>query len=103
LSVIRFIDFVLDLVTLDDIYGFNLGTQDTAKWNPGTDLDELPSISYSHKEQEEKFDTVQLVCSTGGLNRFEVLGESPKNTYTFRLTHKCACWNGCSSERIVEK
>jgi hypothetical protein len=90
LAFICFIDFVLDLVTLDDIYGFILGTQDSAKWNPGTDLDELPSVSYSHKEQEEKHDIVQLVCSTDGINRFQVLGESPTNTYTFRLTHKCA-------------
>jgi len=91
LYVIHFIDFVLDLVTLDDIYNFNLGTQDSDKWNSGTDLDEFPSISYSHKEQEEKYDIVQLVCSTDGINRFQVLGESPMNTYTFRLTYKCAC------------
>jgi hypothetical protein len=95
LTVIRFIGFVFDLVAVDYMYSFNLGTQDSAKWNPGTDLDELPSISYSHGE---KHDIVQLVCSTDGINRFEVLGESPENIYTFRLTHKCACWDGCGGK-----
>lgn len=31
-----------------------------------------------------------------GTEVFEVLGEDPANHYTFRLIHKCACWNGCS-------
>ena len=91
-------NFELDrLVTLDYLYGFILGTQDSAKWNPGTELDELPSISYSH---EERNDVVQLVCSNEGINRLEMLGESPKNTYKFRLTHRCACWNGCGGKSI---
>lgn len=84
-------------VTLDYLYGFILGMQDSAKWNSGTESDDVPSISYSH---EERNDIVKLVCSTDRINRLEMLGESPKNTYTFRLTHQCACWNGCGGKRI---
>ncbi len=67
MSVIRFIDFVLDLASTDNLFTYNLGTQASGTWNPGTDLDDFPSISYSN---EEKQNTVELVCSNDGTNRF---------------------------------
>ncbi len=66
--------------------------QDSAIWSEGVGLGVNPSISYSRGEKQA---IVELVCATSGTNVFEALGESPLNTYTFRLTHKCACWNRC--------
>jgi hypothetical protein len=76
------------------VYQYNLGTQGTASWNPGSESD-VPSVTYIH---DVRTVIVKLQCSTSGAEEFEVLGEDPTNYYTFRLTHKCACWNGCSSE-----
>ncbi len=44
-----------------------------------------------------------LQCSAEGNNEFQAFGEDPINNYRFQLTHKCACWNGCSSNKMVEK
>jgi hypothetical protein len=95
LAVIRFIDFVLDLVSMDGQFTFTLGSQDSAKWSEGADLDAYPSVSYSYGEKQ---DTVELVCSSDGINLFGALGENPINTYRFILRHKCACWNGCEGK-----
>ncbi len=81
-------------------YGFVLGTQESALWNPGAGTGDNPSIAYSY---DEKRVIVLLQCSTTGMEEFEILGESPTNMYTFRLTHKCACWDGCSSKEILKK
>lgn len=54
-----------------------------------------PSITYSYGP---KYAQVLLQCGSGDLNEFEFLGENPINVYKFRLTNKCACWNGCLSK-----
>jgi hypothetical protein len=46
---------------------------------------------------------VLLQCSAEGNNEFQAFGEDPINNYKFQLTHECACWNGCSSNRMVKK
>jgi hypothetical protein len=74
---------------------YALGTQQSALWNPGAETGGVPSIVYIYGE---KTVFVMLQCSTNGTEEFEVLGEDPMNVYVFRLTSKCACWNGCSSE-----
>ena len=81
---------------MDGLNLYNLGNQETATWNAGGGSDP-PSVTYAHAGRVV---TVKLQCSTSGTEEFEVLGEDPKNFYTFRLTHKCACWDGCSSEQI---
>ena len=54
----------------------------------------IPSINYAYIDKKV---TVLLQCSLEGNNEFQALGEDSINNYKFQLTHKCACWNGCSS------
>ena len=91
---------VICLVSNDEKTTFTLGTQDSASWNPGSDLDTLPSINYAYGDRKV---TVLLQCSAEGNNEFQAFGEDPINNYKFQLTHKCACWNECSSKEIVRK
>ena len=88
------------LVSNDEKYTFTLGTQQSASWNSGSDLDVLPSVNYAYGDKKV---TVLLQCSAEGNNEFQAFGEDPVNNYNFQLTHKCACWNGCSSRRMVKK
>ena len=94
-------DFLFDviiemlLVSNDMQLQFVLGTQAKAVWSQGAGLGSTPSISYSEGLKQVQ---VSLVCSDSTTPEFEVLGESPINTYKFRLTHKCACWDGCAGE-----
>ena len=83
------------LVALDGIHTTNLGFQQSAIWNAGGEVDDNLLITYSEDIRKV---LVILQCSTTGAEEFEVLGEDPINVYIFRLTHKCACWNGCSSK-----
>ena len=78
---------------MDDKYAFTLGKQESASWNPGSDLDGLPSINYAYADRKV---TVLLQCSPEGNNELQAFGEDPVNNYKFQLTHKCACWDGCS-------
>ena len=84
---------MLSLVSMDDKYAFTLGKQESASWNPGSDLDGLPSINYAYADRKV---TVLLQCSPEGNNELQAFGEDPVNNYKFQLTHKCACWDGCS-------
>ena len=94
MDVICLFNFVFDLVSLDERVAFPLGTQNSAQWSPGG-LGGYPSISYSNGEKQT---IVTLQCSIDGTSEFEVLGEAPINVYKFRLTDRCACWNGCTGE-----
>jgi len=85
----------LYLVSNDGQQTFTLGTQESASWNPGSDLNDVPSVNYVYGNKKV---SVLLQCSTEGNNEFQAFGEDPINTYKFHLTHKCACWNGCSSK-----
>ncbi|CAF1226457.1 unnamed protein product [Adineta steineri] len=80
-------------ISADGKLSFSLGKQESVKWNPGAGLGSLPSVTYT---QGAKVVTVTLVCSTDGTEDFDALGESPINNYKFRLSHKCACWDGCA-------
>ena len=80
---------------MNEEYSFAIGMQETAVWSTGTGTGDGPSITYTHGE---KLVRVILQCSSTEVAEFEVLGEGPTNVYTFSLTHKCACWNGCSSK-----
>ena len=80
---------------MDGAYYFTIGVQESATWHPGSETDNIPSVTYTHGEKKS---VVKLECSTTGEEEFEVLGENPVNHFTFRIKHKCACWNGCSSE-----
>ncbi|CAF1007924.1 unnamed protein product [Adineta ricciae] len=81
-------------VSADGKYSFSIGLQNSASWNPGTGLGSLPSVTYSDGAKQA---SVTLQCSTDGSESLEALGESPTNFYKFRLTHKCACWDGCKN------
>jgi hypothetical protein len=95
LEGLRLFNFLFDLVSLDGIFAFPIGEQNSAQWNPGASLEILPSVSYRYGA---KTSIVTLQCSTDESNIFEALGEDPINTYNFRLTNRCACWNGCGGE-----
>ena len=82
------------LVSKDDKHTYTLGTQESASWNPGSDVDTLPSVNYAYAEKKV---TVFLQCSIDGNNEFQAFGEDPVNHFRFQLTHKCACWNECSN------
>jgi hypothetical protein len=71
------------------------GTQESAKWDIGNGTDDSVTITYS---KTIRTTIVHLRCLTTGVEEFEVLSEEPNSVYIFRLTHKCACWNGCLSE-----
>ena len=86
---------LLRSVSNDGKYTFTLGTQESASWNPGSGLDGVPSVNYTYADKKV---TVLLQCSAEGNNEFQAFGEDLINHYKFQLTHKCACWNGCSSK-----
>jgi hypothetical protein len=86
---------------MDGTLGFKLATQDSAVWSATGGLGNIPSVSYSYLEKKVN---VQLQCSASTTTpEFEALGEDPINTYKFRLTHKCCCWDGCSGKNIIEE
>jgi len=87
------IDVAVCQVSQDAQYTFILGKQDSTVWNPGAGLGSTPFVSYTYNEKKV---SVSLQCGTDKDNELEALGEDPVNTFKFRLTHKCACWNGCS-------
>ncbi len=89
----KFIQYLF-LVGLDGIHTTNLGFQQSALWDAGGKIGDVPSVTYS---EDARTVVVILQCSTTGAEEFEVLGEDPINVYIFRLEHKCACWDGCSS------
>jgi len=63
-------------------------------WHVKNHTDNELSIHYNYDSRKV---IVELICSTNGSENFVVEGEHPALTYTFRLTHKCACWNACTS------
>jgi hypothetical protein len=67
-------------------------------WHVKNDSVDDLSIRYRYDSRQV---IVELVCSTNGSENFEVFGEHPGLTYTFRLTHKCACWNACTSKDLM--
>jgi hypothetical protein len=82
-------------VSNDALYTFIIAKHDSVTWSSGAGLGSLPSITYSYMDKKT---VVQLQCGVDSDNLLEALGEEPTNNYKFRLTHKCACWNGCSGE-----
>ncbi|CAF0825271.1 unnamed protein product [Adineta steineri] len=86
------IDVAVCQISRDKENVFSLGEQESAIWNPGEGPDDSPSITYRSGIREA---SVTLICATDETNKLEVLGEDPEDYYKFRLTNKCACWNGC--------
>ncbi len=76
------------------------GYHETAIWLDKFRTNVNLSILYT---TDERATIVSLNCSTDGTEKFEVLGEYPMCFYNFRLTHKCACWDGCKSKFIINK
>jgi hypothetical protein len=95
-NVIHLIDVLFDLVSNDGQFTYPLGMQQSTKWTAGN-VTIAPTVSYTY---EQKKVIVELICSTNGTSLFEVFDESPINTFKFRLTDKCACWNGCQGKEI---
>ncbi len=95
MNVVGLFYFVFYLVSFDGILQFALGTQESAVWSAGAGLGSPPQVSYSLGEKKV---VVFLQCPDAGEEKFEALGEDMINNYKFRITHKCACWNGCGSE-----
>ena len=72
-----------------------LGKQESAWWDAGQAVYSLPSVNYVYGDKKV---SVLLQCSKEGNNEFQAFGQDPVNTFKFQLTHKCACWNGCSNK-----
>lgn len=70
-----------------------LGVQESVFWSPGSGEGAMPSVTYTYGTRTV---VIGLQCSTTGVDEFEVIGEDPMLVYIFRLTNKCACWDGCS-------
>jgi len=83
------------IVTEDMGHIASLGSQESAEWNTGDEPNIHPFISYSEGVRKV---IVVIECSTTGEEKFEVIGETQINLYTFRLVHKCACWNACTND-----
>lgn len=88
------------LVERERKYSFTLGIQESASWKKEGVLSDTPAVVY---EYAEKTAIVFLQCSTTGEEHLEVVGEVSINLYEFRLTHRCACWNGCSGKSIFNR
>jgi len=71
-----------------------LGTHESAWWDITSDENAIVSLNYVYGDKKVN---VFLQCSEEGNNEFQAYGEDPVNTFRFQLTHKCACWNGCSN------
>jgi len=84
----------LFLVTLNGSHSITLGTQESAVWYPFDNYGETPYITYSKGQRRV---VVILQCTNSGEKKFEFLGVFTPDNYVFQLTHKCACWNACSS------
>jgi hypothetical protein len=39
-----------------------------------------------------------MICNTDPSGSLEAIGESDQGNYKFKLSSKCACWNGCQGE-----
>jgi hypothetical protein len=85
----------LYLVSNDEQNTFALGTQESTLWDLGSGEDDSVSVSYVYGDKKVN---ISLQCSMEGNNEFQAFGEGPINTYKFRFTHKCACWNRCSGK-----
>ncbi len=83
------------LVSKDKTLTFVLGRQDSAKWDAGAGPGTNPTISYSFDAKQA---LIELQCATDETNQLEAIGEGPINVYKFRLTNKCACWDGCKGK-----
>jgi len=64
------------------------------KWKSFDNYGETPYITYSKGQRRV---VVILQCTNSGEKKFEFLGVFTPDNYVFQLTHKCACWNACSS------
>ena len=84
-----------NLVAKDRAYVFTIGSQESISWKDEGVISETPAAVYEHGE---KTTIVYLKCSASDTHHFEVIGEGPTNVFSFRLTHKCACWNGCTDK-----
>lgn len=93
-----FLPFFFFLANAEERAFYLLGRQESALWSPGNDNGADPTVTYSGDLRKA---IVILVCSTNGSEEFEVVGEEPAYTYTFRLTSKCACWNGCTCQGSI--
>ena len=69
-----------------------IGIQDSALLKRSAD--NKPYIEYSAGDRRA---IVELICSDGPTT-LDTTGEGPDTIYTFHLTSKCACWNGCKGE-----
>ena len=82
----------IDLVSLDGLYTYPLGSHDSVTWNDGSTFGGDPIVSYGNNMKSVR---VMLECIGSEQPHFEALGETSLNVYTFRLRHRCACWDGC--------
>jgi len=86
--------FVSCLVSLDGLFQFALGSQESARWDAGSPGNN-PTIGYSLGSKTVQ---VELVCSTDFPGNLDALGEDPPEFYKFSLTSKCCCPNGCQGK-----
>lgn len=84
----------------DNRLRYTIGKQETAQWNAEAGENSSATITYTAGVKQTQ---MSLVCSDNQTAAVvEFLAENPVNVYNFRLTHRCACWNGCLSKFIVD-
>lgn len=62
----------------------------------GTGFNPAPNIQYT---LGQKTVNMQLTCVKDSTGELEALGEDPINTYKFRFTHNCICWDACKGTK----
>lgn len=83
----------------DGQFRFALAKQDSATWSIDA-AGSNPVLSYSLNEKKV---TVEIQCSDSTNPLFTAVGEIQTNTYSFRLSHKCGCWDGCKGRLMIER
>ncbi|CAF1659150.1 unnamed protein product, partial [Didymodactylos carnosus] len=74
-----------------------IGEQDNVQWE---NIYTNPTIIY-HTANRQRSLSVELICNDNkdASNDLEVIGEISGNEFYMKLRSKCACWNGCPSNK----
>jgi hypothetical protein len=76
-----------------------LARQDNVQWNTKPDTNDNPILSYSYQgDTRLNIVQIEMICTPDSPDSLEVLGEFDPGNYQFKLSSKCACWNGCQGK-----
>ncbi len=73
-----------------------LAVQNNVQWDTKPGTTDNPTLSYTYQSDTgQKNVQIEMICTPDSPDSLEVLGEVGVGNYQFKLTSKCACWNGC--------